>query len=72
MKNKNLIPKPLQTAFRKFATLQTDEEKNEFWKEMARNKDQFAPGTLDMEVKKGLLALSERVDELLKTTKQIA
>ena len=67
---KDIIPEALQAAFSKFSTLQSEEEKEEFWKEMARNKDQFAPGTLDMEIEKGLIALSDRVDELLKKVKQ--
>ncbi|MCF2490616.1 hypothetical protein [Dyadobacter sp. CY347] len=70
--NNHLIPKSLQTAYARFATLESDEEKNELWKEMARDKDQFALGTLDMEVEKGLIALSDRVDELLKKVKQPA
>ena len=69
MKN-HLIPKSLQTAYARFATLKSDEEKNELWKEMARDKNQFAPGTLEIEVDKGLIALSDRVDELLKKVKQ--
>ena len=67
---KDIIPEALQAAFTKFSTLQSEEEKKEFWKVMARNKDQFAPGTLDMEIEKGLRALSDRVDELLKKVKQ--
>lgn len=67
---KDIIPEALQAAFSKFSTLQSEEENEEFWKEMARNKDQFAPGTLDMEIEKGLIALSDRVDELLKKVKQ--
>ena len=68
--NQQIIPKSLRNAFTKFSTLQSEEEKKDFWKEMARNKDQFAPGTLDMEIEKGLIALSDRVDELLKKVKQ--
>ncbi|MCE7067533.1 hypothetical protein [Dyadobacter sp. CY326] len=67
---KQIIPGSLQAAFSKFSTLQSEEEKKEFWKEITRNKDQFAPGTLDMEIEKGLIALSDRVDELLKKIKQ--
>ena len=68
--NQEIIPKSLRNAFSQFTALKSDEEKKEFWKEMARNKDQFAPGTLDMEIEKGLIALSDRVDELLKKAKQ--
>jgi hypothetical protein len=70
--NQEIIPKSLRAAFTKFSTLQSDEEKKEFWKEVARNKDQFAPGSLDIEIEKGLIALSDRVDELLKQVKQPA
>lgn len=68
--NQEIIPKSLRNAFSQFTALKSDEEKLKFWKEMARNKDQFAPGTLDMQIQKGLIALSDRVDELLKKAKQ--
>lgn len=37
---------------------------------MTRDENQFAPGMLEMHIKEGLSALSDRVDALLKKVKQ--
>ncbi|MCF2506684.1 hypothetical protein L0663_25050 [Dyadobacter sp. CY107] len=70
MKDKRLIPETLQAAYREFSTLQSEEEKKDFFKKMTRDENQFAPGILEMHIKEGLSALSDRVDALLKKVKQ--
>ncbi|TKT91314.1 hypothetical protein [Dyadobacter frigoris] len=70
MKQEPLVPELLQEAFNRFSTLETEEEKAQFWKELAKNSSEISPEILNQLLQNGVLNLSERVKTLHQTVKE--
>ncbi|MCF2445104.1 hypothetical protein L0657_14145 [Dyadobacter sp. CY345] len=70
MKQEPQVPELLQEAFNRFSTLETEEEKAEFWKELAKNTSGFSPEILNQLLLDGVLNLSKRVKALHQTVKE--
>lgn len=70
MKQEPLVPELLLEAFNRFSTLETEEEKALFWKELAKNSSEISPEILNQLLQNGVLNLSERVKTLHQTVKE--
>jgi len=70
MKQEPLVPELLLEAFNRFSTLETEEEKALFWKELAKNSSEISPEILNQLLQNGVLNLSERVKTLHQTVKK--
>jgi hypothetical protein len=70
MKQEPLVPELLQEAFNRFSILENEEEKAQFWKELAKNTNEFSPEILNQLLQEGILNLSERVKTLHHTVKE--
>lgn len=70
MKQELEVPELLQEALSRFSTLETEEEKAQFWKELAKNTSEFSPEILSQLLQEGVLNLSERVKALHQTVKE--
>ena len=70
MKRKLLVPELLEEALNRFCALKTEEEKAQFWKELAKNSSEISPEILNQLLQNGVLNLSERVKTLHQTVKE--
>ncbi len=57
MKEESLIPEALKGAFKDFASLKSDQEKEVFWVELAKNLKGTSPETLGQLLREGLLRI---------------
>jgi len=70
MNQEPLVPTLLKEAFSRFSTLETQEEKAQFWKELAKNTNEFSPEILNQLLQEGVSNLSERVKTLHQAVKE--